>query len=154
MFQSLVKLQIHTNKLQILCPVWISANIDSRWSGARHILHMRKAGQAVGSLLTFVGVEANPSSHGVDYRLRLLKDLLLHEGFKVACKGEEHLFGSDLMVSAPREMWEHAECYKNRYCGDECVVLCWRRLTAVLCFHFQPAGGDKVQVYKLEWTGG
>lgn len=115
---------------------------------------MRKAGQVVGSLLTCVGVEANPSSHGVDYRLRLLKDLLLHEGFKVACKEEEHLFRSDLMVSTPRprDMWEHAECYKNRYCGDEFVVLCWRRLTAEagLCFHFQPAGGDQVQVYKLK----
>lgn len=37
--------------------------------------------------LTCVVVEVNSASHGVDHRLWLLKDLLLHEGAVVACVG-------------------------------------------------------------------
>lgn len=43
------------------------------------------------SLITCVAVKTNASSHGVDYCLWLLKDLLLHERIEVACKGDEQI---------------------------------------------------------------
>lgn len=51
-----------------------------------HILKVWK-----GILTTFVAVKAYTSSHGVDYCLWLLKDLLLHIGIEVACKGDEQI---------------------------------------------------------------
>ena len=38
--------------------------------------------------LTCVIVKVDSSSHSVDHRLGLLKDLLLHEGTEVACNGK------------------------------------------------------------------
>ena len=48
-----------------------------------------------------VGLKVDTTSHGVDHRLRLLKDLLLHERAVVAWKG-----GTVFTMHAP---WHHCD---------------------------------------------
>lgn len=44
--------------------------------------------EVVESSVTCVRVKTNAASHRVEHRLRLLKDLFLHEGVKVTCNDE------------------------------------------------------------------
>lgn len=94
-------------------------------------------GRFIWSIVTCVGVETNPASHGVHYWLRLLKDLLLHEGLKVTCK-ERSIYSMYIRLSGQNS----SDKTENR--GILRKDLCWQRLTAILCFHFQPAEGEQV----------
>lgn len=62
----------------------------TRWKTAvtsRVIGLVHGCGKRADTSLTCVVIKVDPSSHGVDHRLRLLKDLLLHEGAVVPCGG-------------------------------------------------------------------